>query len=63
MDVSTVAGNVSALSAAQAADQAGVAVLKMALDAEAQASLALIAALPPLQNLPPNLGKRIDTIA
>lgn len=44
----------------------GIAVLKKALDAEATTASALLDALPPVQrssNLPPNLGKNINTTA
>jgi hypothetical protein len=49
-------------------DAVGVAVLKKALDIEAQGAMQLIAALPqpPQQsaaNLPPHLGQNIDTTA
>ncbi|HCI14649.1 MAG: hypothetical protein A2063_10390 [Gallionellales bacterium GWA2_60_142] len=51
-----------------AGDAVGIAVLKKAIDIEAQSAMALIAALPqpPQQsaaNLPANLGQNIDTIA
>lgn len=47
----------------QLAGQVGVAVLKKAMDAQMQASMNLIAALPPVQNLPSNLGNSINTVA
>ena len=44
----------------------GLAVLKKALDSETAIAAALLDALPPVQrsgNLPPNLGRTIDTTA
>jgi hypothetical protein len=60
--------NTSATIAQNTGDAAGIAVLKKAIDIEAQNAMALIAALPqpPQQsaaNLPPNLGQNINTTA
>lgn len=42
----------------------GVTVLKKALNMQAVGAMALIGALPSApQNLPPNLGQRVNTIA
>ena len=63
-----VSMNTSATIAQNAGDAVGVAVLKKAIDIEAQSAMALIAALPqpPQQsaaNLPSNLGQNINTTA
>ena len=63
MDVSSMESALSNLSQANASQRVDMAVLKKALDAGAQASLDLIAALPPMQSLPPNLGNIINTVA
>jgi len=60
-------GNIANLATAMAqerTDQAvGVAVLKKALDIQASGAMALIAAIPAPQSLPPNLGQNVDTTA
>ena len=61
--ISSVSNTISSGSGDQSI---GIAVLKKALDAEATTASALLDALPPVQrssNLPPNLGKHIDTTA
>jgi len=64
MDVNMTA---SATTAHGAGNSAGVAVLKKALDIEAQNALLLIEAISqtatPASNLPPNLGRNINTSA
>lgn len=60
--------NTSATLVQNAGDAVGMAVLKKAMDIQAQNAAALIAALPqpPQQsaaNLPPNLGQNINTTA
>lgn len=65
MDISM---NTSAALAQSASNDIGVAVLKKAIDAEAQGAMALINAIPqpPQQsaaNLPPNLGQNINITA
>ncbi|MCK9201921.1 MAG: YjfB family protein [Gallionella sp.] len=60
--------NTSAALVQNAGDAVGMAVLKKAIDIEAQSAMALIAAIPqpPQQsaaNLPPNLGQNINTTA
>lgn len=65
MDISM---NTSAALAQNASSDVGMAVLKKAIDIEAQSSMALIDAIPqpPQQsaaNLPPNLGQNINVTA
>ncbi|RUR13345.1 YjfB family protein [Legionella sp. km772] len=62
MDVSSIASAVSATSPGSLAQQAGVAILKKALDSEASASLQLINSIktPTASNLPSNLGQNIN---
>jgi len=57
--------NTSAALAQNAGSDVGLAVLKKAMDSEAQSAAALINALPqpPQQNLPPNLGRNINVTA
>jgi hypothetical protein len=60
--------NTSAALVQNSGDAVGMAVLKKAIDIEAQSAMALIAAIPqpPQQsaaNLPPNLGQNINTTA
>lgn len=64
MDISSV-GNVSpALSQAKTGDVVAIAVLKKALDIQAQGALQLIQALPQAAaSSPPNLGNGINTFA
>lgn len=60
--------NISANLAKNSSDEVGLAVLKKAIDIEAQSAMALINAIqqPPQQNaanLPPHLGQNINTVA
>ncbi|HZW24897.1 MAG TPA: YjfB family protein [Gallionella sp.] len=58
--------NTSAAPVRDSGDAVGLSVLKKAIDIEAQSAMALIAALPqPPQpaNLPPHLGRNINTTA
>lgn len=60
--------NTSSALAQSGSDVVGLAVLKKAIDVEAQAAMALINAIPqPRQtssaNLPPHLGQNINTAA
>ncbi len=60
--------NTSAALAQNSNDVVGLTVLKKAINAEAQAAMSLISAIPlPPQiqaaNLPPNLGQNINTTA
>lgn len=58
---------VTALARSTTADERSVKVLKKALDAQSQAALSLIAALPqprePAASVPAHLGRNIDTVA
>ena len=60
---SSVSAAASALSSAQTGDAVGTAVLKKALDLQAQSAAQLLDALPkPAQyNNPPNMGRSVDT--
>ena len=60
MDISSIANLAVSMAQARTGDAVGIAVLKKALDLQAQSALALINALP---HLPPNLGQNIDTVA
>lgn len=61
MDVSM---NTSAALAQNTSTDVGMAVLKKAIDIEAQGAMALINAIPqPSVNLPPHLGQNINTTA
>lgn len=65
MDVTGIANVATALSTQRTSNDVGIAVLKKAMDAEAQGALALIQALPaPVSaNLPAHLGRNVDTTA
>lgn len=66
MDISITSSVSNAILSSSEDQSIGIAVLKKALDAEATTASALLNALPPIQpssNLPPNLGKHIDTTA
>lgn len=64
MDVSAITNAANAFSTTQVGDAVQVAVLKKALDIEAQGAIALINALPqPAVNLPVHLGQNINTVA
>lgn len=61
-----IAGNVSALARSTQAQELSVAVLKKALDGQAQAAKSLIEAIPKppsTAGLPPNVGRNINTTA
>jgi hypothetical protein len=62
MDIASVGSALSMISQSSTGDAVGIAVLKKALDAQAQTALQLIQALPPVAN-PPNLGNHVDTKA
>lgn len=65
MDVNTIASQAMAMSIQQTRDAIGIAVLKKALEVQANNAMALIDALqqPASANNPPNLGNTIDTTA
>ena len=61
-----IAGNVSALVSSTNAQELSVAVLKKALDNQAQAAKSLMEAIPAppsTAGLPPNIGRNINTTA
>jgi hypothetical protein len=61
MDVTSIAAVSSTLSAARTGEAVQMAVLKKALDSQAQSAMSLINALPQVN--PPHLGNHIDTTA
>lgn len=61
MDVTSIAAAATALSTQRQGDAVQMAVLKKALDSQAQGAMALIEALPPVN--PPHLGQHIDVLA
>lgn len=66
MSDSVISSISNAISTSSGDQSIGIAVLKKALDSEAITASALLDALPPVQrssNLPPNLGKTINTTA
>ena len=64
MEISSVGSIVAAVSQAPSGDDVGIAVLKKALDFEAQSALQLIQALPqPAASGPANLGQGVNTFA
>jgi len=63
-NISSVASAVSDMSQAKTGDAVALAVLKKAMNIEAQGAAALIQALPqPASNNPPNLGQHVDAFA
>lgn len=64
MDISNVGSISSVLSQAQTGDAIGIAVLRKALDLQAQTATQLIEALPQVAaSNPPNLGNTVNTFA
>lgn len=65
MDSSSIASAISGLASAQTGTAANIAVLKKALDIQAQNAMQLLEALPQAApaNNPPNLGQGVDTFA
>lgn len=65
MDVNGIANLATTLSNVETANAIQVAVLKKAMDAQAQGAMALIQALPQAgaYNNPPNLGNSVDVFA
>lgn len=61
MDIGAVASASSALASSKTGDAVGIAMLKKALDIEAQNAAQLIEALPQQYNNPPNVGQSVDT--
>lgn len=61
MDVSSIANTASTMQQGSLAQQVSVAVLKQALELEANASLQLINTIPtPASNLPSHLGQNLN---
>lgn len=60
MDISSLGAMSSALPSADTRDSVGTAVLKKAIDIQAQNALQLLEALPQLPSNPPNLGNSVD---
>lgn len=64
MEISGVAQAATALSQAKTGDAVAIAVLKKAIDIQADSALQLLQALPqPAASNPPNLGNSINTFA
>lgn len=63
MDVTGIARLATTIADTGVRQEVGVAVLKKAQEVQASTANALIEAIPPVQNLPPNLGTRINTTA
>lgn len=63
MDITSMGGLSAVLSQAQASDAAGIAVLKKAMDIQAQMATQLIQSLPQPASNPPNLGNNVDVKA
>lgn len=63
MDVSGIANLATQMSAAQTNAEVSTAVLKKAINIEAQGALALLDAVPQPQNLPAHLGQNVNTTA
>jgi hypothetical protein len=60
MDVTSLGGLSSALSQVDSRDAVGTAVLKKAMDIQAQNAMQLLDALPKVSSNPPNLGNSVD---
>lgn len=60
MDVSAIAATATAIAQGTTADAVQVAVLKKAMEVEAQGALQLVQAI---TSNPPHLGNRVDTFA
>jgi hypothetical protein len=63
-NISSIASTATQMSQAKTSDAVSIAVLKKAMDIEAQGTAQLIQALPqPASNSPPNLGNKVNTFA
>jgi hypothetical protein len=60
MEVSSLTGLSSAMSQVDSRDVVGTAVLKKAMDIQAQNAMQLLEALPKIPSNPPNLGNSVD---
>ena len=65
MDTSSIASLATSMASTATGQAIGVAVLKKAMDIEANGALALLQAIPPVRtaNLPAHLGQNINTTA
>jgi hypothetical protein len=65
MDTSSIASLATSMASTATGQAIGVAVLKKAMDIEANGALALLQAIPPVPtaNLPAHLGQNINTTA
>lgn len=63
MDVSRIASLATQLSSQKTDAEVGYAVLKKAINIQANSAIALINAIPSVQNLPAHLGQNINTTA
>lgn len=63
MDIASVSGQASAMTQTQLSEAVSTAVLRKAIDIQAEGALLLLQALPQLANNPPNLGNNIDVRA
>lgn len=65
MEVRNIANLATTMAATGTTQAVGVAVLKKAIDIQASSATALLEALPPATgaNLPPHLGRNINTTA
>lgn len=65
MDTSSIASLATSMASTATGQAVGVAVLKKAMDIEANGALALLQAIPPVPaaNLPAHLGQNINTTA
>jgi hypothetical protein len=67
MEIDNITSLATSLASAQTHDAVGIAVLKKAMDIGAANAEALIAGLPEIatitSNLPPHLGRNVNTIA
>ena len=63
MDISQVSGQSQAMTSTQRSAAVSTAVLKKAIDLQAQSALQLLQALPQVAGNPPHLGNNIDVKA
>ena len=63
MDISSIASLSTALSQTNAGDQVATAVLRKAMDIQAESAAQLLQSVPPMPGNPPNLGNTVDVKA
>ena len=63
MGITSVSGQASTMTPTQLSEAVSTAVLRKAIDIQAQGALQLLQALPPVASNPPNLGNNIDVRA